>query len=94
MIAFAASRLTLTISLDNLIRTFPSYSQGVDNFIEFKAIGKKVKVFFQLEMPSHKVELRKRMRLLFLNDRIEYPNHLFRINFGILRNSRTQKLKN
>lgn len=49
----------------------PAYSQGVNNFIEFKTADKKVKVFFQLETPSHKVEVRRIMRLLFFNDRID-----------------------
>ena len=49
----------------------PAYSQGVDSFIEFKFDGDKVKVFFQLESPSHKVELRRMMRLLFFHDRID-----------------------
>jgi hypothetical protein len=49
----------------------PAYSQGVDSFIEFKFDGDKVEVFFQLENPSHIVELRRMMRLLFFHDRID-----------------------
>ena len=45
----------------------PAYSQEVNNFIEFMADDNKVKVFFQLETPSHKVELRRMMRLLFFS---------------------------
>jgi len=69
----------------------PAYSQGVDNFIEFKADGKKVKVFFQLETPSHKVELRNIMRLLFLNNRIDLSTTYLGLN---LEYEEIQELKN
>ncbi len=58
----------------------PAYSQGVNNFIEFIAADKKVKVFFQLETPSHKIELRKMIRLLFLNDRIDLSTTYLGLN--------------
>lgn len=46
----------------------PAYSQGVDNFIQFKTGDQRIKIFFQLETPSHKVELSRIMQLLFIND--------------------------
>lgn len=49
----------------------PAYSQGMDNFIQFKTRDQRIKIFFQLEIPSHKVELRRIMQLLFINDRID-----------------------
>jgi hypothetical protein len=58
----------------------PAYSQGVDNFVEFMAYGKKVKVFFQLESPSHKVELRRMMRMLFFHDRIDLSTTYLGLN--------------
>jgi len=62
----------------------PAYSQGVDSFIEFKFDGDKVKVFFQLESPSHKVELSRMIRLLFFHDRIDLSTtYLPRIKLGI-----------
>jgi hypothetical protein len=58
----------------------PAYSQGVDNYIQFKTGDQRIKIFFQLETPSHKVNLRSIMRLLFLNDRIDlrYIQNLLR----------------
>lgn len=68
----------------------PAYSQGVDSFIEFKFDGNKVKVFFQLENPSHKVELSRMMRLLFLHNRID----LFTTYLGLnLKFEEIQELK-
>ncbi|WP_139189895.1 MULTISPECIES: hypothetical protein [Rhodonellum] len=58
----------------------PAYSQGVNNFIEFMADDNKVKVFFQLETPSHKVELRRMMRLLFFHDRIDLSTTYLGLN--------------
>jgi hypothetical protein len=58
----------------------PAYSQGVDSFIEFKFDGNKVKVFFQLESPSHKVELRRMMRLLFFHNRIDLSSTYLGLN--------------
>lgn len=58
----------------------PSYSQGVNNFIEFMAAEKKAKFFFQLETPSHKVELRRMMRLLFFHDRIDLSTTYLGLN--------------
>ncbi|MGY6523511.1 MAG: hypothetical protein ACXIUD_17400 [Mongoliitalea sp.] len=58
----------------------PAYSQGVDSFIEFKFDGDKVKVFFQLESPSQKVELSRMIRLLFFNDRIDLSTTYLGLN--------------
>jgi hypothetical protein len=68
----------------------PAYSQGVNNFIEFMVDDKKVKVFFQLETPSHKVELRRMIRLLFFHDRIDLSTTYLGLN---LEYEETQELK-
>lgn len=60
----------------------PAYSQGVDNFIEFKTTDKKVKVFFQLENPTHKVEFRRIVRLLFFNNLLDLSTIYLGLNLG------------
>lgn len=68
----------------------PAYSQGVNNFIEFMVDDKKVKVFFQLETPSHKVELKRMMRLLLFHDRIDLSTTYLGLNLDY---EEIQKLK-
>ncbi|WP_246581427.1 hypothetical protein [Echinicola shivajiensis] len=58
----------------------PAYSQGGNNYVEFLASDKKVKVFFQLKTPSHKFELRRMMRLLLFHDRINLSTTYIGLN--------------
>jgi hypothetical protein len=58
----------------------PAYSQGVDNYIQIKTRDQRISIFFQLETPSHEVELRRIMRLLFFNDRLDFSTTYFGLN--------------
>jgi hypothetical protein len=58
----------------------PAYSQGVDNYIQIKTRDQRISIFFQLETPSHEVELRRIMRLLFFNDRLDLSTTYFGLN--------------
>lgn len=49
----------------------PAFSQGVDNYLEFLFENEQLKVFFQLETPSHKVKLTKILKRHFFMGHIE-----------------------
>ena len=83
IIAFIASQLSFSLSFDYLIRTLIFSLLGLILYASYWGAHeneKKVIVFFQLETPSHKVELRRLMRLLYFNDRIDLSTTYLGLN--------------